>query len=77
MVLDGEQDKSVRVLLKQRLISLNSLDVKSSLRRLSRLLCSGLGGRHVDYGVRDGSVLFAGSFKIELLDGGIIHLEVL
>lgn len=76
MVLDREQDKSVGVLLKQRLVGLNFSNLELSLRRLSRLLCNGHSGG-VDDSVGHGRVLLARGFEVELLDRGVVHLKVL
>jgi hypothetical protein len=77
MILDGEQDETVGVLLKQRLVGLDLPSIDGSLGEFDGLLSGGLSGRRVDNGGRDGSVLLSRSFKVELLDRGIAHLEVL
>jgi hypothetical protein len=77
MVLYWEQNETVGVLLKQRLIGLDRLNVESSLGDLNGLLCNGLGHGRVDDGGRHGGVLLAGSVKVELLDRRVVHLEVL
>lgn len=72
MVLDGEENETVRVLLQERLSSLELLNGRLRLGSLGRLL-GGLGDSRVDVGSR--RVLLAG--KVELFDGGVAHLEVL
>lgn len=76
MVLDGEQDESMRVFLEQRLVGFNLLDVQLSLGWLGGFFGHGLDGRVVN-GCRDRGVLLACGFKVELLDRRFVHLEVL
>lgn len=67
MVLDGEEDETVGVLLEERLVGLSLLDTKGNLGGLDGLL-DGLGGR-VDGLERRGRVLLADGLEVELLDG--------
>lgn len=78
MVLDGEENEALTVLLEKRLVHLLLLDARGDHRRflLLRGLLSGL-GLNVGCGgnVRaDGLVLLVGVVEVELLDGGL-HLE--
>jgi len=72
MVLDGEENETVRVLLQERLTGLELLNGRSRLGSLDGLL-DRLGDSRVDVGSR--RVLLAG--EVELLDGRVAHLEVL
>jgi hypothetical protein len=76
VVLDGEEDEAVGVLLEEGLIGLSLLNTRSNLGNLEGLL-DGLGGGRVDGLERRGRVLLADGLEVELLDGGIAHLEVL
>jgi hypothetical protein len=76
VVLDGEEDETVGVLLEEGLIGLSLLNTRSNLGNLEGLL-DGLGGGHVDGLERRGRVLLADGLEVKLLDGGIAHLEVL
>lgn len=67
VVLDGEEDKTVRVLLEERLIGLKLLDTQSNLGDLDGLL-GGLGGGRVDGFERRGRVLLADRLEIKLLN---------
>lgn len=67
VVLDGEEDEAVRVLLEERLVGLKLLDARSNLGGLDSLL-GGLGGGRVDVLERRGRVLLADRLEIELLD---------
>lgn len=75
MVLDGEENETAGVLLQEGLLSLKLLDGKS-LGGLGGLL-SHLLGRRVGRLDGRGRVLLAGSLEVELLNGGVAHLEVL
>jgi hypothetical protein len=59
MVLDGKQDETVGVLLKQRLVGLDLSSIDSSLGEFNGLLSGGLGGRRVGDRVRNGGVLLS------------------
>lgn len=75
VVLDGEEDETVRVLLQERLIGLGLLDARSNLGGLDGLLAQ-LVDRRVDgLGRRD--ILLASGLEVELLDRRVTHLEVL
>lgn len=76
VVLDGEEDETVRVLLEKRLVGLKLLDARSNLGALDGLL-GGLGGGRVNGLERRGRVLLAERLEIELLNGRVAHLEVL
>ena len=73
VVLDGEKNEAVGVLLQEGLAGLSSLDTSSSLGNLS----DGLLGGRVDglSGGRD--ILLADRGEVELLSGGVAHLKVL
>lgn len=79
MVLDGEENETMRVLLQQRLVCLALLDGGSHLGklRLGWLLGHGLS---LDVGrvdrTRHGNVLLVRGLEAELLDGRIAHLEL-
>lgn len=73
MILDGEENKAMRILLKQRLAGLELLDSRSSLGSFDSLV--DLAGLQVDVG--DRRVFLASGFEVELLRGGIAHLQVL
>ena len=68
VVLDGEEDETVRVLLEERLVGLKLLDARSNLGSLNGLLGRLRGGR-VDGLERRGRVLLADRLEIELLNG--------
>lgn len=76
VVLDREEDETVGVLLEEGLVGLGLLNTRSNLGDLEGLL-DGLGGGRVDGLERRGRVLLADGLEVELLDGGIAHLEVL
>jgi hypothetical protein len=76
VVLDGEENETVGVLLKEGLVGLSLLDRSSNLRNLKGLL-DGLGVGRVDGLERRGRVLLADGLEVELLNGGVAHLEVL
>lgn len=73
MVLDGEQDEAVGVLLEEGLVGLLGLDAGGhGALRLLNLLSLDEGGVQGDGGV--GVVLLVGDAEVKLLDGGL-HLE--
>lgn len=81
MILDGEQDEALRVLLEKRLLSLQRDIVLLLLLSLGRLwLLGGLGVVGIDLGLKggevgvEGLVLLIRRVEVELLDGGL-HLE--
>jgi hypothetical protein len=76
VVLDGEEDETVGILLEEGLIGLSLLDTRGDLGDLNGLL-DGLGDGRVDGLERRGRVLLADGLEVELLDRGIAHLEVL
>lgn len=69
MILDGEQNEAMRVLLKKGLVRFHFLDASNLGGDFGRLFNGGLGSGHVDDLERRRSVLLACSFEIELLDG--------
>lgn len=83
MILDREEDKAMRVLLEQRLISFFRLNCWRNSRSSNRfLLClDNFEKRFLDVGVVNYwsvvyYILFADSFKVDFLGWGI-HLKVL
>lgn len=75
MVLNGEQNEAVGVLLQERLVGLKLLSSGSSLGNLNGLLGNLVGGG-VD-GVERRGVLLANGLEVKLLDGRVAHLEIL
>lgn len=73
VVLDGEKNETVGVLLQEGLVGLSGLDTSSSLGGLNNGL---LGGR-VDRLGGGGDILLADGGEVELLNRGIAHLKVL
>lgn len=76
VVLDREHNETVGVLLEEGLSCLELLHSRSSLGGLEGLLGRLLEGR-VDGLDRRGRVLLAHRLEVELLHGGVAHLEVL
>ena len=77
MILDGEQNKTMRVLLEKGLVRFHFLDASNLGGEFGRLFNNGLAGGHVGDLERRRSVLLACGFEIELLDRRVTHLEVL
>lgn len=77
MVLDREENETVRVLLQQRLAGLDLLKTRSHLGSLLRLLGSRLDDLRVDSELGSRRVFLASGLEVELLDGRVVHLEVL
>lgn len=84
MILDGEEDEALRVLLEEGLVGLLRLDGRGHaglglllLREARLLLLSGihLGLERGEVGI-EGGVLLVGAGEVKLLDGRL-HLEVL
>lgn len=78
MVFNGEEHEAMRILLKQRLSSLEFLERRSGFGGLvsSRLFGNWLLERRVDIGrLRD--ILLAGRREVKLLDRRVVHLKVL
>lgn len=73
VILDGEHDETVGVLLEEGLSGLKLLDGRSSL--CGKSLLGGLLG--VDGLCGGGDILLAYRSEIELLGGRVAHLEVL
>ena len=71
VVLDGEHDETVGVLLEEGLSSLHGLDSFG----LGKSLLDGLLDGVDLHGGRD--IFLANGGEVELLDGGVRHLEVL
>lgn len=74
VVLDGEEDETVRVLLQKGLIGLGLLDTRSHFGGFNDLLAELVNGRVDRLGRRD--ILFASRLEVELLDWRVAHLEV-
>lgn len=79
MVLDGEQDEALRVLLQDGLVNLLRLDCRSH-GGLGLLLLEGLGGlvvvvhllsKALESGLVERLVLLVGSVEVDLLNGGL------
>lgn len=74
MILDGEEDKAMRVLLEQRLLGLDILDARSHLGSFLSLV-GDLVRLQVD--VRRACIFLAGNVEVDLLDGRVTHFEIL
>lgn len=81
MILDGEQDKALRVLLQERLVEFNRLDDLFVLLSLGRLQLGGLGVVGINLRLEggeariiEGLVLLVRRVEVELLDRRF-HLE--
>ena len=76
VVLDREENETLRVLLEKRFIGFSLFDAGSHLVCLHKLL-SELIDRRVDGLERRGRVLLAHRLKVELFDRGVGHLKIL
>ena len=80
MVLDWEEDKSLRILHEQRLICLLRLEFRCNSRDSLGLRDDWLRdddiGDNWGFGV-EGHVLLANSLEVELLDWRVGHLEII